>query len=182
MDLVRFNNDMGQLVSLITAVVGDVRFLFIFLLCNIGIFALFYLALGYSLTKEGKIDEQPLYWAYFIESWKIATKGARTKISSVWSMQGIDEYAPLANGVMVLTIINELYIKIIMLSFLIAIVKTTFANQSRIEKQNSYKQRTGMNKESSNVYNQIGVMDQQDIFVLSCQFADASGPDKIDKF
>lgn len=69
---------------------------------------------------------------------------------------------------MVLTIINELYIKIIMLSFLIAIVKTTFAKQSAVEKQNTYKQRTGMNKESSNVYNQIGAMDQQDIFVLSC--------------
>jgi len=86
MDLVRFNNDMGLLVSLVSAVVEEVRFLFIFLLCNISIFALFYLALGYSLTKEGKIDENPIYWSYFIESWKIATKGARTKISSVWSM------------------------------------------------------------------------------------------------
>ena len=57
MDLVRFNNDMGLLVSLVSAVVEEVRFLFIFLLCNISIFALFYLALGYSLTKEGKIDD-----------------------------------------------------------------------------------------------------------------------------
>lgn len=39
---------------------------------------------------------------------------------------------------MVLTIFNEIYLKIIMLSFLIAIVKKTFDSQMKIAMQNSY--------------------------------------------
>ena len=39
---------------------------------------------------------------------------------------------------MLLTIFNEIYLKIIMLSFLIAIVKKTFDTQMKIEKQNIY--------------------------------------------
>ena len=54
---------------------------------------------------------------------------------------------------MVLTIINEIYLKIIMLSFLIAIVKKTFDTQMKIEKENIYGQRSDMNKESSTVFN-----------------------------
>jgi hypothetical protein len=77
MDLVRYNKNMGKLVQLVFAVLYDVRFLFIFLVLNICIFALFYLSLGYKLTKESDPTKEK-YWDYFIESWKIATKGART--------------------------------------------------------------------------------------------------------
>jgi len=69
---------------------------------------------------------------------------------------------------MLLTIFNEIYLKIIMLSFLIAIVKKTFDTQMKIEKQNIYEQRSDMNKESSTVFNQIGLLEQQDMFILSC--------------
>jgi hypothetical protein len=68
---------------------------------------------------------------------------------------------------MLLTIINEIYLKIIMLSFLIAIVKKTFDTQMKIEAQNFYEQRSGMNTESSTVFNQLGLLDQQDMFILS---------------
>lgn len=178
MDLVRYNKNMGKLVQLVFAVLYDVRFLFIFLVLNICVFALFYLSLGYKLTSESDPTKEA-YWDYFIESWKIATKGARTKISSVWDEPG---YSGLENFVMALTIFNEIYLKIIMLSFLIAIVKKTFDTQMKIEKQNVYGQRSDMNKESSTVFNSIGLLEQQDMFILSCQFESPPAPDKIDKF
>jgi hypothetical protein len=123
------------------------------------------MALGLKLTKEGPIEEGEVYWDYFIESWKIATKGSRTKISSVWSKSG--DWENLGEFLMVLTILNEIYLKIIMLSFLIAIVKKTFDNQMKIEKQNFYDMRSSMNTESSTVFNQLGLLDQQDMFILS---------------
>ena len=178
MDLVRFDKNMGKLVQLVFAVLYDVRTLFFFLVCNICIFALFYLSLGYKLSKETDVQNEK-YWDYFIESWKIATKGSRTEISSVWVESG---YSGLENFVMLLTIFNEIYLKIIMLSFLIAIVKKTFDTQMKIEKQNIYEQRSDMNKESSTVFNQIGLLEQQDMFILSCQFESPPAPDKIDKF
>jgi len=164
MDLVRFDKNMGKLVQLVFAVLYDVRTLFFFLVCNICIFALFYLSLGYRLSKETDVHNER-YWDYFIESWKIATKGSRTEISSVWVESG---FSGLENFVMLLTIFNEIYLKIIMLSFLIAIVKKTFDTQMKIEKQNIYEQRSDMNKESSTVFNQIGLLEQQDMFILSC--------------
>jgi len=106
-----------------------------------------------------------MYWDYFIESWKFATKGSRTEITTVWDKS---PYQELDSFVMILTIFNEFYLKIIMLSFLIAIVKKTFDTQMKIEKQNIYEQRSDMNKESSTVFNQIGLLEQQDMFILSC--------------
>jgi hypothetical protein len=168
MDLIRFNPDMGKLVSLVFAVLHDVRWLFTFLMLNIIQFAFYYLSLGYQLTKEGSLKDKPVYWEYFIESWKIATKGSYTEISSVWSESKNPKYEPLQDGLMVLTILNEIYLKIIILSFLIAVVGKTFKTQGEIEKQTFYEQRCDMNKECSNVYNQIGILDFQDMFVLSC--------------
>lgn len=83
---------------------------------------------------------------------------------------------------MLLTIFNEIYLKIIMLSFLIAIVKKTFDTQMKIEMENKYSLRCAMNKESSTAFNMIGLLDQQDMFVLSAQFESTPQPDKIDKF
>ena len=47
MELVRFNAPMGTLVKLVTAVMVDVRDLFIFLCLWIFMFSLLYLSLGY---------------------------------------------------------------------------------------------------------------------------------------
>jgi len=55
MDLVRFDKNMGKLVQLVFAVLYDVKTLFFFLVCNICIFALFYLSLGYKLSKESDV-------------------------------------------------------------------------------------------------------------------------------
>ena len=178
MDLVRYNGNMGKLVQLVFAVLYDVRFLLVFLVGNIVLFAFYYLALGYTLTAEGDVRDE-LYWDYFLEAWKIATKGSRTAISSVWTAA---DFPKLDTFVMALSIFNEFYLKIIMLSFLIAIVKKTFDTQMKIEKQNIYEQRSSMNKESSTVFNQIGLLNQQDMFVLSAQFESPPMPDKVDKF
>ena len=65
---------------------------------------------------------------YFIISWKVATKGSDKNVLSFWQSQsetgGGLEY--MDTIIMVIQILNEVYIKIIMLSFLIAIVKKSF--------------------------------------------------------
>ena len=83
MELVSFNINMGKLVKLVFAVLYDVRFLMLFLILNIAVFALYYLALGYKLTEENLSDQQS-FGGYFIESWKLATKGSYTDISTIW--------------------------------------------------------------------------------------------------
>jgi len=83
MELVRYDINMGKLVKLVFAVLYDVRFLMLFLILNIAIFSLYYLAIGYKL-KDTNLGDQQVFWYYFIESWKIATKGAYTKITTIW--------------------------------------------------------------------------------------------------
>lgn len=86
MELVSFNINMGKLVKLVFAVLYDVRFLMLFLILNIAVFALYYLALGYKLTEENLSDQQS-FGGYFIESWKLATKGSYTKIDTIWKKE-----------------------------------------------------------------------------------------------
>lgn len=66
MDLVRYNKNMGKLVKLVFAVLYDVQNLFMFLVLNICLFSLYYLAMGLKLTNEGPIEENQVYWDYFI--------------------------------------------------------------------------------------------------------------------
>lgn len=56
MDLVQFNKDMGKLVKLVFAVLNDVQVLFVFLVLNICLFALFYMSLGYKLSDELNVE------------------------------------------------------------------------------------------------------------------------------
>jgi hypothetical protein len=51
MELVRFNAGGGALVKLVSAVLRDVRVLFIFLCLWICLFALFYTTLGYKTSN-----------------------------------------------------------------------------------------------------------------------------------
>lgn len=87
MELVSFNINMGKLVKLVFAVLYDVRFLMLFLILNIAVFALYYLALGYKLTKEENVSDQQSFGGYFIMSWKLATKGSYTKIDTIWKKE-----------------------------------------------------------------------------------------------
>jgi len=84
--------------------------------------------------------------------------------------------------IMAVQILNEVYLKIIMLSFLIAIVKKSFDNQMKSEVQNRYNSRCDQNLESSNVMRQIGLLDESDILVLSATFEDFAEADKMQVF
>ena len=175
MELVRFSSAMGKLVKLVAAVLNDVQVLFIFLILNICIFALYYLSLGYKITDEEVQDIS--YYSYFIESWKIATKGSSPSLVSFWD--AYDKYHPLETILMFITIFNEIYLKIIMLSFLIALVKTTFTDQNRIANQNKYQQRCEMNTESSTAIKMVGFLEEADMLILSAQFDHVEKVDHI---
>jgi hypothetical protein len=124
MELLRFNAGMGTLVKLVSAVLHDVRNLFLFLCLWICMFALLYGTLGYQ-TSDKPLDEEH-FWNYFIISWKVATKGSNHNYdsASIWHQKSSLTF--MDHLIMVLEILNEVYLKIIILSFLIAIVKKSF--------------------------------------------------------
>ena len=166
MELIRFQKNLGQLVKLVAAVIIDVRDFFLFICVWIFMFSLFYLVLGFVTDKD--IDMMTLY-DYFITSWKIATKGSSTIVDSIWQTDDGD-YGFMDTFIMLLQILNEVYLKIIMLSFLIAIVKKSFDKQMRQELTNLYNLRCRLNKESSTVIRQFGFLEETDLLVLSAQF------------
>ena len=125
MELVRFERNLGNLVKLVGAVVYDVRYFFVFIILNICMFALFYISLGYKIVDEVDIEDFS-YYTYIIESWKIATKGSSPNLHSFWD--STEDFRFVENILMIVTILNEIYLKIIMMSFLIAVVKTTFSD------------------------------------------------------
>jgi hypothetical protein len=129
MELVRFNAAMGALVKLVSAVLREVRNLFIFLCLWICLFALFYANLAYQPLKIALDDMK--YWNYFVTSWKIATKGSfhNYNAPSIWDQSGSLSF--MDHLVMILEILNEIYLKIIILSFLIAIVKKSYDTQMK---------------------------------------------------
>mgnify|MGYP000880842005 CR=1 FL=1 len=83
MDLIKYNKNMGKLVKLVFAIVYNIRYLFLFIVFNVSMFALYYLALGFRPVSQGELETYH-YWHYFIESWKIATKGSATQLTSIW--------------------------------------------------------------------------------------------------
>ena len=144
-------------------------------------FTLFYQVLGFETDRN--LDEMSL-WQYFIISWKVATKGSDKTITSFWQSQSTssdhsEDYGFMDTFIMAVQILNEVYLKIIMLSFLIAIVKKSFDNQMKSEVQNRYNSRCDQNLESSNVMRQIGLLEESDILVLSAQFEDFAAADKM---
>ena len=82
--------------------------------------------------------------------------------------------------IMVLQILNEVYLKIIVLSFLIAVVGRSFATQMKTAIQNQYQQRCEMNNESAIAMRLIGLLQESEVLVLSAQFEKADGPDKVE--
>jgi hypothetical protein len=50
----------------------------------------------------------------------------------------------------------------------------------RTATQNNYQQRCEMNKESSSILRQIGLLQATDVLVLSAQFEQAQEPDKLE--
>ena len=124
MELVRFNPKMGQLVKLVVAVLFDVKDLFLFMCFWIFMFSLLYYTMGYQIANDRLVDQETL-WDYVITSWKVATKGSAHKsVISFWDAD--EDYEFMQHIIMMMQIINEIYIKIIMLSFLIALVNKSF--------------------------------------------------------
>ena len=95
-------------------------------------FTLFYQVLGFEADRP--LDDMTL-WQYFIISWKVATKGSDKTVTSFWphGADGGEDLGFMDTFIMAVQIVNEVYLKIIMLSFLIAIVKKSFDNQMASE-------------------------------------------------
>ena len=85
-------------------------------------FSLFYLVIGFEENSTGLLS----LYDYFIESWEVSTKGSKHDVTSIWVRESQSEYGFMNIIIMILQISNEIYLKIIMLSFLIAIIKKSF--------------------------------------------------------
>ena len=74
--------------------------------------------------------------------------------------------------IIVMTFINQVYLQIIMFSFLIAMVKRTFDEQTKFRAEMKLSQRCAMNQASHNLYFKIPftVPHQTDLIVIQANF------------
>ena len=78
----------------------------------------------------------------------------------------------MKNFVDLLIILNQVYLKIIMFGFLIAMIKGTYDKNQKAETQNKYKARCDMNQVSFNLYKKIPFTSsiETDLVVVSAHF------------
>ena len=70
-------------------------------------------------------------------------------------------------------ITNQLFVKTILLSFLIALVKKVYDGQMKGYVENNYQARAEMNLKSSLMLKIFGLIDETDLIILSADFATA---------
>ena len=70
--------------------------------------------------------------------------------------------------------VNQVYLKIIMFGFLIAMIKNTYDRNQRMRENNKYIQRCEMNQVSYNIYRLIPFVPvlETDLIVVSAYFAE----------
>jgi hypothetical protein len=70
--------------------------------------------------------------------------------------------------IMVIQMFDEVYLKIIMLSFLIAIIKGAFDKQNKAEIENKYADRVKMNVQYAHNQRLFGIYEPGDSIIVSC--------------
>lgn len=73
---------------------------------------------------------------------------------------------------MILQMFDEVYLKIIMLSFLIAIIKGAFDKQNKAEIESKYADRVKMNIQYANNQRLFGIFESGDAIIVSCDIQD----------
>jgi len=155
LDLLRYIEKVGRLIKLVEAVIIDVLTLFQFFSAWILCFSFFYQILGFSIHKDvSKIDTDNL-WDYVLASWKVGTKGSGTSVSSYWDSDS--DFMFMHHIIMIAQIFNEIYLKIIILSFLIAVVKGSFDGQRKIHVENKFRDRVELNMKYATFRHLFGI-------------------------
>ena len=183
MDIIQFADRFQNFVKLVGRVVIDVLAYFVFLILWELIFALIYQALGVGKGKQLTIFD------YLSNSWVMSTKGSDSLISeNYWLIDDRSVYEAfvdrdqtaiysyiMTNIVNTVKYINQVYLKIIMFAFLIAMIKGTFDTIKKLEVPNKYMSRCDMNQTSFNIYRWIPLATtfETDLVVVSAHFADS---------
>jgi hypothetical protein len=165
-------------VLLVIDVVGDVKNYFIFLIIWIFMFSFFYRALGIKTESEIGIDSQE-WEQIFKSSWEMSTRGDAFFDHTYWS--SLESANPgwvflIVHFCVLIETINQVYLKIIMFGFLIAMIKSTYDNNNKNKLKNGYVQRCGMNQFSYSLYRLIPLIGKKetDLVVVSAYFSDTN--------
>ena len=159
-------------VPLVQTVLHDVLAYFFFLILWVIIFAFFYQVL--SVGKESNKKA----FLYLSDSWSMSTKGDDGHLTAVyWETDDKDLYYTslfMTTSIELITVINQVYLKIIMFGFLIAMIKNTYDRNSKQYHQNKYSSRCEMNQVSYNIYKRLPFTStfETDLVVVSAYFAE----------
>ena len=131
MDIIIFMDTFQNIVMLVVDVVKEVSAFFAFLILWVIIFALFYQSLGINVTGGIKTNT---ITSYLKSSWDISILGHSKIMKSdlatqYWSSTNNDNVVYSSSMILLIRIIqfiNQLYLKIIMFGFLIAMINNTY--------------------------------------------------------
>ena len=67
-------------------------------------------------------------------------------------------------------VFNQIFVKTILLAFLISLIKGIFDGQTKIATENYYAQRAEMNQHCSIIMSNFGLLDETDLMVISADY------------
>ena len=97
-----------------------------------------------------KEDGPDIFWKYLLSTWSMSTGGGKEPDFSAWfKFKNAEENRKLSFFMVTviwgINIVNAIFVRIILISFLIGIIKKTYDIQMNGEVQNSYEARAEMN-------------------------------------
>lgn len=167
-------------------VLGEVVTLFIFMIGWILAFSMLHRVIGNDVdpkgTKYPKLKNG--FTKYFLHTWAMSTGGGQNPNYSVWfAFQEYDgktdkyEDDRTRPGALFMVFLNwmthignQLFVKTILLSFLIAIVKGSYDKLMRQEVKLSYASKAVMNNKTSNFLKTFGLLSETDLTTISAGY------------
>jgi hypothetical protein len=207
LELVKVQDNIGQISKVAEGVLGEVATLFIFMLGWVIAFSMLHRVIGNNVDPTQKLDKDtgsakletgkyPYldndFTKYFLHTWAMSTGGGQNPNYSVWFQfqkrveggegkgpNGTDQFEdrsdrPGALLMVFLTwlthLVNQLFVKTILLSFLIAIVKGSYDKLMKQEVKLSYASKAIMNNKTSNFLKTFGLLSETDMISISADY------------
>ena len=186
LELVKVQDNIGQISKVAEGVLGEVGTLFIFIIGWVLAFSMLHRVIGNNIDPKG--TKYPYlnneFSKYFLHTWAMSTGGGQNPNYSVWfSFQDydtnndkylIDDSRPAALFMVFANwmthIGNQLFVKTILLSFLIAIVKGSYNKLINQEVKLSYASKAIMNNKTSNFLKTFGLLQETDMITISADY------------
>lgn len=144
-----------KLVKLLSSCVDDIGIFLLFLVFWVLLFSLCQVILGSSYEPD-EYQDLPRMYRIFIQTWRNSIGDYGTPVYEVWSSayskkdDKNEKFATLyISLIWILWVMNQLFIQVILLNFLIAIVNNSYQREMRIQNVMEYIHKSDVNSECS---------------------------------